>query len=55
MVNCAPMPGVKIGNPALSESDRSDSYVGAWRAYHKALAESGAFVGGRMLVGADHL
>jgi hypothetical protein len=30
---------------AARKSDRPD-YVGAWRAYHKALVESGAFVGG---------
>ena len=31
---------------AARKSDRSDSYVGAWRAYHKALVEAGIFVGG---------
>ena len=28
------------------KSDGPNSYVGAWRAYHKALADSGAFVAG---------
>jgi len=31
---------------AARKSDGTDSYTGAWRAYHKALVESGAFVGG---------
>ena len=31
---------------ASRKSDGSDTYTGAWRAYHKALVESGAFVGG---------
>jgi len=31
---------------AARKSDGTDSYTGAWRAYHKALVESGVFVGG---------
>ena len=31
---------------ASRKSDGADSYTGAWRAYHKALVESGVFVGG---------
>lgn len=31
---------------ASRKSDGSDAYTGAWRAYHKALMESGVFVGG---------
>jgi hypothetical protein len=31
---------------ATRNNDKSDSYTGAWRAYHKALVESGIFVGG---------
>jgi hypothetical protein len=31
---------------ATRANGEDDSYVGAWRAYHKALVESGAFVGG---------
>jgi hypothetical protein len=31
---------------ASRKNDGSDSYTGAWRAYHKALVESGVFVGG---------
>src|SRR5215510_4246171 len=31
---------------ASRKGDGTDSYTGAWRAYHKALVESGAFVGG---------
>jgi hypothetical protein len=31
---------------ASRKSDGSDPYTGAWRAYHKALVESGVFVGG---------
>jgi hypothetical protein len=34
---------------AARKSDGTDSYTGAWRAYHKALVESGAFVGGNPL------
>jgi hypothetical protein len=31
---------------AARKSDGTDAYTGAWRAYHKALVESGAYVGG---------
>ena len=31
---------------ASRKSDGTDAYTGAWRAYHKALAESGAYVAG---------
>jgi hypothetical protein len=31
---------------AIRNNDGSDSYTGAWRAYHKALVEAGIFVGG---------
>src|SRR5499427_3425651 len=31
---------------ATRKNDQSNSYTGAWRAYHKALVESGVFVGG---------
>ena len=31
---------------ASRTSDGSDTYTNAWRAYHKALEQSGAFVGG---------
>ena len=31
---------------AARKSDGTDSYTGAWRAYHKALVEAGMFVGG---------
>lgn len=31
---------------ASRTGEGSDAYTGAWRAYHKALAASGAFVGG---------
>jgi hypothetical protein len=31
---------------AARKSDGTDSYTGAWRAYHKALVESGAYVAG---------
>ena len=31
---------------ASRKSDGTDSYTGAWRAYHKALVEAGVFVGG---------
>ena len=31
---------------ASRKSDANDPYTGAWRAYHKALVESGIFVGG---------
>jgi hypothetical protein len=31
---------------AIRNNDGTDSYTGAWRAYHKALVEAGIFVGG---------
>lgn len=31
---------------ALRQSDGNDAYTGAWRAYYKALVESGVYVGG---------
>jgi len=31
---------------ASRKGDGADSYTGAWRAYHKALVDSGVFVGG---------
>jgi len=31
---------------AIRNNDGTDSYTGAWRAYHKALLEAGIFVGG---------
>ena len=31
---------------ASRENGEGDPYLGAWRAYHKALVESGVFVGG---------
>lgn len=31
---------------ATRKGDGNDPYTGAWRAYHKALVESGAYVGG---------
>jgi hypothetical protein len=31
---------------AARKSDGTDSYTGAWRAYHKALVESGSYLGG---------
>ena len=31
---------------ASRKSDGANAYVGAWRAYHKALVEAGVFVGG---------
>ena len=31
---------------ASRKSERNDAYIGAWRAYHKALIESGTFVAG---------
>jgi hypothetical protein len=33
-------------NFATRNNDGSDSYTGAWRAYHKALVEAGVFVAG---------
>ena len=32
-----------------SNNDENDPYVGAWRAYHKALLEAGVYVGGEPL------
>jgi hypothetical protein len=34
---------------ARRENGEGDPYLGAWRAYHKALVESGAFIGGEPL------
>jgi hypothetical protein len=34
---------------ASRKNDDTDSYLGAWRAYHKALEEAGIFVGGNPL------
>jgi len=31
---------------ASRKNDDNDSYLGAWRAYHKALTDAGIFVGG---------
>jgi hypothetical protein len=31
---------------ATRNSDGTDSYTGAWRAYHQALVESGSYIGG---------
>jgi hypothetical protein len=31
---------------AARKSNQTNSYTGAWRAYHKALVEAGVFVGG---------
>jgi hypothetical protein len=31
---------------AARKSDGTDAYTGAWRVYHKALVESGAYIGG---------
>jgi hypothetical protein len=36
---------------AARNSDETDPYLGAWRAYHKALVEAGIFVGGDPLQG----
>ena len=36
---------------ASRQSDGNDAYTGVWRAYHKALVESGVFVGGDPLAG----
>jgi hypothetical protein len=33
-------------SPEAFATRNKDSYVGAWRAYHKALVEAGVFVGG---------
>src|SRR6202023_985569 len=34
---------------AARNNDETDPYLGAWRAYHKALVEAGIFVGGNPL------
>jgi hypothetical protein len=34
---------------AARNADENDSYLGAWRAYHKAIVEAGIFVGGSPL------
>lgn len=34
---------------AARNADEKDAYLGAWRAYHKAIAEAGIFVGGSPL------
>jgi hypothetical protein len=34
---------------AARDSDGTDSYTGAWRAYHKALVEAGIYIGGNPL------
>jgi hypothetical protein len=31
---------------ATRNSDKTDSYIGAWRAYYKSLVEAGIYVGG---------
>jgi hypothetical protein len=31
---------------AIRHNDGTDSYTGAWRAYHKAIVEAGIFIGG---------
>ena len=33
-------------SPEAFASRTKDSYIGAWRAYHKAITEAGVFVGG---------
>ena len=34
---------------ARNSNDETDPYLGAWRAYHKALVEAGIYVGGNPL------
>jgi hypothetical protein len=34
---------------AARNSDETDPYLGAWRAYHKAIVEAGIYVGGNPL------
>ena len=34
---------------AARNADETDAYLGAWRAYHKALVEAGIYVGGNPL------
>lgn len=38
---------------ALRKSDGNDPYTGAWRAYYKAMVESGVYVGGDPLEGPE--
>jgi hypothetical protein len=38
---------------AARNNDETDPYLGAWRAYHKALVEAGIFVGGNPLRGPE--
>jgi hypothetical protein len=38
---------------ARNNNDENDPYLGAWRAYHKALVEAGIFVGGNPLRGPE--
>jgi hypothetical protein len=38
---------------AARNSDENDPYLGAWRAYHKALVEAGIYVGGNPLRGPE--
>ena len=38
---------------AARSNDETDPYLGAWRAYHKALVEAGIFVGGNPLQGPE--
>lgn len=38
---------------ASRKSDGTDPYTGAWRAYHKALVESGVYIGGDPLEPAE--
>jgi len=34
---------------AARNADETDSYLGAWRAYYKALVEAGVYIGGNPL------
>jgi len=34
---------------ARNNNDETDAYLGAWRAYHKALVEAGVYIGGNPL------
>jgi hypothetical protein len=38
---------------ATRNNDETDPYLGAWRAYHKALVEAGIYVGGNPLQSAE--
>jgi hypothetical protein len=39
--------GFAVRNPVRNNNnDEGDAYIGAWRAYHKALVEAGVYVGG---------